>query len=162
MKKLGLVLLLSLISQIVSASCGASYESAGKALTTFSDNNTSDIASTSVGVDLLGIGFLNAPAIPIFTASGAIVGISVSVDYLLKADVRVIAKLIKDSHSGAYSSEMEELLQFTENYTGMNVSKSELTASIIALDEANTFCTDDLQGIQDFKLSVASHIEKNR
>ncbi len=167
MKKLGLVLLMCITSSIASASCGNSYRKAATPFLTKNlggsyvepDDYTPYYVSlgTSAAVDAVGI-LMMSTTFPAFTASGVVMYSSVSLDEWLRGDMRTVGKIISQARVGSYSSDMDELHQFTEDFTGRNISKNQLFDTIVKLDDDNAFCTDGIQDMEDFKYNIASSL----
>ncbi len=164
MKKMAMILLITFMSSVASASCVESYNSASKP--TFelkdSDGSYSNLyggAAGSTFIDVfsaVGGGY----TVPVFTTIGVSILISVSVETWLRGDMTKIGSILKQARSGGFSSEMDDLLQFTENYIGESISSSELEAAIIALDNSNAFCTNELQDYEDFKYGIANKVKQ--
>ena len=113
--------------------------------------------SGAASIDALLIGG-NAYAIPVFTISVAGVSISVSVDEWLKKDMAKVEKIIREAKIGAYSGDMEDLHQFVEEYSGYDVTKKQLQQTIVELDAKNSFCTNEVQGIDDVKFNIVRNL----
>ncbi len=160
MKKLGLVLLITLTSSIGMASCIDSYHAAKETLPLPTKLDT-QIASPVSVVAADGISMAtNLTPVPVFSIAGTAYIMSVSVDWYLKEDYRLLKKVLKEARMKAYSSEMEDLHIMIEDQTGLSLSEDELQKTIVELDEENAFCIDGVQGIEDFVLNIARRFKR--
>ncbi len=162
MKKLLFVTLLSLINTYAMGSCSESYRSAGENFLELPDVDSGEaigVVGTSITMDVLSMS-TNFTTVPVFSISGVVYTISVSVDWFQRRDYRMLEDVLKDARAGAYSSDMDDLHEFVEDNTGLSISEDELQDVIVKLDDKNAFCTNGVQGVKDFKHNIARNFER--
>ncbi len=160
MKKLALCLFLSFTSIISYASCTQTYIEASGTDPDIRkvDMGTKVGSSIIVGMDAMVLG-MGSP-IPVFTVSGAIYSLYVSIDWHQREEYRIIKKILVDAKYGAYSSDMEDLHLYVEESTGYSISVDDLQNTIMRLNDKNIFCTNGVQGMDDFKFNIARNYRR--